>query len=187
MRRWILATLSALAITVATAMIAAPPASAEAWDIAKAAAPYKGTQLNVIFLDRPGYRAIIKLLPEFEQTTGIKVNYEIVPYENTREKQVLNFNGQGDLSIALVDLVWIGEFAENGWIEPIDKFTGDASITDPESESEGLLPAAARRVRQLGRQGLWPSLRQLFRPALLQQVHAQGRRLRQAARRPGTS
>jgi multiple sugar transport system substrate-binding protein len=140
MRRWILGTLSALAISAATAMIAAPPASAEAWDIAKAAAPYKGTQLNVIFLDRPGYRAIIKLLPEFEQKTGIKVNYEIVPYENTREKEVLNFNSNGDLSIALVDLVWIGEFAENGWIAPIDKFTSDPSITDPNLNLKGFFP-----------------------------------------------
>ena len=40
MRKWILATLSALAITAATAMIAAPPASAEAWDIAKAGRIY---------------------------------------------------------------------------------------------------------------------------------------------------
>jgi len=140
MRRWILATLSALAITAASAMIAAPPPSAEVWDIAKAAAPYKGTQLNVIFLDRPGYRAIIKLLPEFEEKTGIKVNYEIVPYENTREKEVLNFNSNGDLTIALVDLVWIGGFAENGWIAPIDKFTSDPSITDPNLNLKRFFP-----------------------------------------------
>ena len=95
-----------------------------------AAAPLKGTELSVIFLDRPGYRAIIKLLPEFEKKTGMKVKYEIVPYENTREKQVLNFTSGGDLTMALVDLVWIGEFAENNWIVPIEQFTKDASITE---------------------------------------------------------
>ena len=131
---------SAAAMLMATAAFAAPAARAEPWDVAQAAAPYKGTQLNVIFLDRPGYRAIIKLLPDFEKTTGIKVNYEIVPYENTRQKEVLNFNGQGDLSIALVDLVWIGEFAENGWIAPIDKFQNDASITDPNLNLKGFFP-----------------------------------------------
>ncbi len=132
-------TVSAIAMIAAGAIASAVPASA-AWDIAKAAAPYKGTQLNVIFLDRPGYRAIIKLLPEFEKQTGIKVNYEIVPYENTREKEVLNFNAKGDLSIALVDLVWIGEYAENGWIVPVDKFTADASITDPNLNLKGFFP-----------------------------------------------
>jgi len=133
-------TVSALALTIAAVALAPAPARAEAWDIAKAAAPYKDTQLHVIFLDRPGYRAIIKLLPDFEKATGIKVSYEIVPYENTREKEVLNFSGQGDLSIALVDLVWIGEYAENGWIEPISKFSGDASITDPNLNLKGFFP-----------------------------------------------
>ena len=132
-------TVSALALALAVTA-GSPQAKAEAWDIDKAAEPYKGTELHVIFLDRPGYRAIIKLLPEFEKATGIKINYEIVPYENTREKEVLNFNSQGDLSIALVDLVWIGEFAENGWIQPIDKFAGDASITDPNLNLKGFFP-----------------------------------------------
>ena len=125
------------AALVAAAVFAGPAAKAETWDIAKAAAPYKGTQLNVIFLDRPGYRAIEKLLPDFEKATGIKVNYEVVPYENTREKEVLNFSSQGDLSIALVDLVWIGEFAENGWIQPIAKYQNDAAITDPNLNLKG--------------------------------------------------
>ena len=138
--RFLRHTVSALALTIAAAALAPAPARAEAWDIAKAATPYKGTQLHVIFLDRPGYRAIIKLLPDFEKATGIKVNYEIVPYENTRQKEVLNFSGQGDLSIALVDLVWIGEYAENGWIEPISKFSGDASITDPNLNLKGFFP-----------------------------------------------
>src|ERR1700742_1964842 len=101
--RGFLRTVSAAALMLAASVAVLPQmAKAEAWDIAKAAAPYKGTELNVIFLDRPGYRAIIKLLPEFEKATGIKVNYEIVPYENTREREVLDFSGQGDLDVALV-------------------------------------------------------------------------------------
>jgi multiple sugar transport system substrate-binding protein len=139
MRKLMLATVGAAALALA-AMATPGQARAEEWSLEKAAAPYKGTQINVIFLDRPGYRAIIKLLPDFEKRTGIKVNYEIVPYENTREKEVLNFSSQGDLTIALVDLVWIGEFAENGWIVPIDKFTGDASITDPKLNLKGFFP-----------------------------------------------
>jgi multiple sugar transport system substrate-binding protein len=139
MKRLLLSALAAFGLAAA-AMSFAGTAGAEEWSLEKAAAPYKGTELNVIFLDRPGYRAIIKLLPEFEKKTGIKVNYEIVPYENTREKEVLDFNSGGTLTMALVDLVWIGEFAENGWIVPIDKFTSDASITDPKLNLKGFFP-----------------------------------------------
>ena len=56
--------------TVAAALLAlAAPITTNAqtaWAIDKAAAPYKGTKIKVMFLDRPGYRAIIKLLPEFD-------------------------------------------------------------------------------------------------------------------------
>ena len=140
MKNLLLATACALGIACGGMAVTAPSAAAAPWDIAKASAPFKGTELNVIFLDRPGYRAIIKLLPEFEKQTGIKVNYEIVPYENTREKEVLSFNSHGDLTLALVDLVWIGEFAENGWIVPVDKFTSDAAITDPNLNLKGFFP-----------------------------------------------
>ncbi len=140
MRRLLFATVCAVAMATGAMTMTAAPAAAAPWNIEQAAAPYKGTQLNVIFLDRPGYHAIIKLLPEFEKRTGIKVNYEIVPYENTREKEVLSFNSSGDLTLALVDLVWLGEFAENGWIVPISKFSGDASITDPNLNLKGFFP-----------------------------------------------
>ena len=132
--------LSAASLAVATALTPVAAADAASWNIAKAAAPYKGTELHVIFLDRPGYRAIEKLLPQFERETGIKVTYDVVPYESTHEKEVLSFAGQGDLDIVLVDLVWIGEFAENGWIQPISKFTSDASITDPNLDLAGFFP-----------------------------------------------
>lgn len=138
MKRFALGAIGAALIALSAAP--APAVAQAAWAIDKAAAPLKGTKVKILFLDRPGYRAIIKLLPEFEKQTGIKVNYEVVPYENAREKQVLNFTSQGDLTMALVDLVWIGEFAESGWILPIDKFSKDAAITDPNLDLKGFFP-----------------------------------------------
>ncbi|MBS7539873.1 ABC transporter substrate-binding protein [Ancylobacter lacus] len=128
---------SVAAIAVATA--AMPVAAFADW-LETAAKPLKGTEISGIFLDRPGYRAIIKLLPEFEKKTGIKVNYEIVPYENAREKEVLNFTSRGDLTMALVDLVWIGEFAENGWLVPVDELAKDKAVTDPNLKLDGFFP-----------------------------------------------
>lgn len=137
MKRLLRVCVSVLALAAGAA--GAPMLAHADW-LEDAAKPLKGTEISGIFLDRPGYRAIIKLLPEFEKKTGIKVNYEIVPYENTREKEVLNFTSQGDLTMALVDLVWIGEFAENGWIDPIDNFTKDKSITNPNLKLDGFFP-----------------------------------------------
>lgn len=137
MRKLLLGAACAAALLVG---VGAAPARAQGWTLEQASAPLKGAQVNVTFLDRPGYRAIIKLLPEFERRTGIKVNYEIVPYENSREKQVLNFTARGDLTVALVDLVWMGEFAENGWIVPAETFTKDAAVADPALKLDGFFP-----------------------------------------------
>ena len=88
-------------------------AASHSWDLATAAKPYAGTTVDVVFLLRPGYDAIEAMLPEFEQETGIKVNVIKHPYENALGEQVRDFVAGGDLDVALIDLVWIGNFAEN--------------------------------------------------------------------------
>ena len=127
---------------VAGMVLAATASAAQAqdWSLATAAEPYSGTTIDAIFLDRPGYRAIIELLPDFEDQTGITVNYDILPYENSRERQVLDFTVGGDIDVVLVDLVWIGEFAENGWIVPASTFIDDAALADPGLNLDGFFP-----------------------------------------------
>ena len=127
-------------IALASAAVLGGTGGASAWTLEEAAKPYAGTELEVLFLDRPGYNAAIKMLPDFEAATGIKVNYTTVPYENALGEQVRDFVAGGDLDIALIDLVWIGNFAENGWIDPIDKFTGDAALADPELDMPDFFP-----------------------------------------------
>jgi multiple sugar transport system substrate-binding protein len=114
--------------------------SASAWSLEEAAKPYAGTTVDVVFLDRPGYNAAKAMLPEFEQKTGIKLNITTLPYENALGEQVRDFVAQGEFDLALIDLVWIGNFAENGWIVPIDKFTSNAALADPELDMNDFFP-----------------------------------------------
>ena len=126
---------NAIALSVAIAS-----GAAHAWTLEEAAAPYKGTTIKAIFLDRPGYAAAIKLLPDFEKRTGIKVSYETVPYENSRERQVLDFTAGNENDVVLTDVVWIGEFAGNGWLEPVKTFTDDKKLADPDLKLAGFFP-----------------------------------------------
>jgi multiple sugar transport system substrate-binding protein len=115
--------------------------AAQAWSLEEAAKPYAGTEISVIFLDRPGYRAITSMLPDFEKRTGIKVRHDIVPYENTLEKEVRDFSSNGDLSIALVDLVWIGTFADSDYLVPIDELKQKyPAIFDPDYDMNDFFP-----------------------------------------------
>ena len=113
---------------------------AGAWSLEEAAAPYKGETVDVVFLLRPGYEAAEEMLPEFEELTGIKVNITKHPYENALGEQVRDFVAGGDFDIALIDLVWIGNFAENEWIVPIDKFTSNPDLADPDLDIDDFFP-----------------------------------------------
>lgn len=132
-------TLKALLASAAMACALAP-ASSFAWSLEEAAKPYSGTTLDMVFLTRPGYDAAKKMIPEFEEKTGIKINITDLPYENALGEQVRDFVSGGDLDIALIDLVWIGNFAENNWVVPIETFTADPALTDPDLDLKDFFP-----------------------------------------------
>ena len=127
--------------TIAGAVsVACGSALAQDWSLEEAAKPYAGTTVDVVFLLRPGYEAAEQMIPEFEQITGIDINIIKHPYENALSEQVRDFVAGGDLDIALIDLVWIGNFAENEWIEPLSKFTDNADLVDPELDIDDFFP-----------------------------------------------
>ncbi|MEA3126572.1 MAG: multiple sugar transport system substrate-binding protein, partial [Caballeronia sp.] len=130
---------TAFAVLGVTASLLAV-SNASAWTLKEAAEPYSGTTIKAVFLDRPGYKAASALIPQFEKETGIKVRTEVVPYENTREKEVLNFVGGGDQDVVLVDVVWIGEFASNKWLVPIKTFTDNPKLADPKLNLPDFFP-----------------------------------------------
>ncbi|MGS4946516.1 ABC transporter substrate-binding protein [Meridianimarinicoccus sp. RP-17] len=127
-----------------TALVAAAATAANAqsdWSLSEAAAPYAGTTIDVVFLLRPGYEAIKEMLPEFTEATGINVNIIDHPYENALGEQVRDFVAGGDLDIALIDLVWIGNFAENEWIVPVDDIMAKfPELVDPDLNMDDFFP-----------------------------------------------
>lgn len=116
-------------------------ASGHGWSLKDAAKPYEGTTVDVVFLLRPGYEAIEAMLPAFEEETGININIIKHPYENALGEQVRDFVAGGDLDIALIDLVWIGNFAENDWIVPLaDVQSQFPDIVDPDLDIDDFFP-----------------------------------------------
>lgn len=134
---------SKLLCTAAMASVFATGALADGhgWSLEEAAAPYAGTTVDVVFLLRPGYDAIEAMLPEFEEATGITVNIISHPYENALGEQVRDFVAGGDLDIALIDLVWMGNFAENNWVVPVDDIMATyPDIIDPALDMDDFFP-----------------------------------------------
>jgi len=125
---------------LALALTAGSAARVSAWSLEEAAKPYAGTTVDVVFLLRPGYEAAEQMIPEFTEKTGININITKLPYENALGEQVRDFVAGGDLDIALIDLVWIGNFAENGWIVPAETFTSNPDLADPDLDMEDFFP-----------------------------------------------
>lgn len=80
------------------------------------------------------------IVPMFEEEFDVEVSQESSPGEatSTREYYVNQLIGQsGDFNIGNMDIIWPGEFAENGWA---------AEIEDPEGHTENMLDTPVEAV-----------------------------------------
>lgn len=108
--------------------------------------PHAGTVLTFVAQPDVFAEPVRRLLPEFERQTGIRVEMETLPYASLRERQVSEFvAGGGDLDIMTMDIVWMGEYVENGWIEPLNSyFSRDAA----QINADDFLPGAVQGLGQ---------------------------------------
>src|SRR6266436_3067892 len=58
----------------------------------------------------------------FEAKTGIKVEYSNTPWAQFRETMVTKFVGNAPIDTLWVSDSWLPEWAEAGWILPIDQY-----------------------------------------------------------------
>ncbi|MCF8167889.1 MAG: extracellular solute-binding protein [Rhodoferax sp.] len=61
-------------------------------------------------------------LGAFEAKTGIKVNYNNAPWAQYRDTMVTKFVGKAPLDVLWVSDSWLPEWAESGWLAPINGF-----------------------------------------------------------------
>ena len=94
---------------------------------------YKGTTIRVIQNKSSVGFGIEALLPEFEQRTGIKVQYETYTEDQYRQKVLLELSaGVGNLDAFATYAAQEGlKFWRSGWYEPLDPYLTNARLTDP--------------------------------------------------------
>lgn len=74
--------------------------------------------------------AIQKLLPEFEQLTGIKVTLDVYPEEEFRKKRLVTMAGGGGIyDVFMIDQA-LYQYAEAGWVEPLLPYIQNTQLTD---------------------------------------------------------
>jgi len=109
---------------------------------------YKGVTLRFIAEAVPPTEALIKLIPEFEKTSGIKVIVEQYPFDHVVERTMMDLAGKTRIyDVLSTPYQYLGQFAEMGYIVPIEKFMNDPKLKDPEMDPkdyiEGMWKASA--------------------------------------------
>lgn len=67
--------------------------------------------------------ALVELSKDFETQSGIKMNFEFVPWPNFADRMLNELNSGGQLCDLLIgDSQWLGGAAENGWYVKLNDF-----------------------------------------------------------------
>src|SRR5471030_823771 len=92
--------------------------------------PYAGTTINASCFQTTYYEYLKAYLPDFQEKTGIKVNFtmQAFPVYNQRTDLELSTKGSA-LDVCNVTFIYSGRWIGAGWLANLDTFTKDAKLT----------------------------------------------------------
>jgi len=95
-------------------------------------------EVNILYIGDPEFWE--NQAKEFEEETGIEVNYESVPFGQLHDNMFTVFSGgSSDYDVVHVRDDWATEFASMGFLEPLDEYvTEELKSEFPESSFEAL-------------------------------------------------
>lgn len=99
--------------------------------------PYDGVVINIAVVRDHSHEVALRLLHEsdFEETTGITVRESLLEFEEMVQAEKIGFlAGTGTYDLVGIDQPQIGEYAQNGWVKPMDEYIADPSLPDPQIE-----------------------------------------------------
>lgn len=134
--------------TFAVCLLPLGTAFAADWSLEEAAAPYKGVTIRTIGEALPPLEAMNELKSEFEARTGIEVIIEMYEHSEAVNKVMLDLNSKrGRYDFILQPHRELGRFVENGHVEPLAQYLGDAALRDPGFQpADQLYPALWKEI-----------------------------------------
>jgi ABC-type glycerol-3-phosphate transport system substrate-binding protein len=90
-----------------------------------------GQTINLLMEGVPDTFIIQDMLPEFEEETGIEVEFEIVNYAQMHAKLIPQLMAnEGAYDAIVVDNYWAGEFPAAGWLVPLGDMVEETDSID---------------------------------------------------------
>ena len=92
----------------------------------------EGEQITVAVIPAGYFDNLIALAPQFEALTGIKVRFEKVPPGQIRQKAMLDLSSKtATYATHAADPMYYPLYVANGWVDPLDRYLEDSTLTDP--------------------------------------------------------
>ena len=116
-------------------------------------APYKsakidwqqtsGETITVAVIPASYFENLITLAPQFKALTGIDVRFEKIPPAQIRQKSVIDLTSKtGTYATHAADPMYYSLYAANKWVEPLDSYLDDKSLTDADwFKFDDIIPA----------------------------------------------
>lgn len=92
----------------------------------------EGQSISVAVIPASYFDNLGTLIPQFEALTGVKVRIEKVPPGQIRQKATLDLSSKtGTYATHAADPMYYPLYVANKWVDPLDKYLSDTSLTDP--------------------------------------------------------
>jgi ABC-type glycerol-3-phosphate transport system substrate-binding protein len=136
---------------VSVVMIIAVMALVSSCGSSKKTAAEETTTITVLCEGHPSSTAYDQVKGEFEELTGIKVNLEIIPYEELPQKVLLGFSQKStDYDIVMNDRLFIQGYITNDYITPLDEFINNSELNQYWDETD-FVPSYLKAVQFNGK------------------------------------
>jgi ABC-type glycerol-3-phosphate transport system substrate-binding protein len=91
-----------------------------------------GETITVAVIPASYFDNLIAVAPQFEALTGISVRFEKIPPAQIRQKSVIDLTSKtGTYATHAADPMYYALYSSNKWVEPLERYISDSSLTDP--------------------------------------------------------
>jgi len=111
--------------------------------VALAKAPYDRYAGDIVvccFPNHVQYNAAMKVIPEFEKETGIKVEVDMLQYMRMHEKELLEMSKPvGDYDVISLVCMWKTEYVVKGLLAELAPYFANPALADPYYDQEDIV------------------------------------------------
>jgi|GEM_PF-1350154 len=98
---------------------------------------FAGETIRILMYEQVPTYSTLDRLAEFEEATGIKVEYELLAEAEMIKKEMLDFSSHtGTYDVTNVHFWYIPQFAKLGYLEPLESYVQDLSVAEWDSMAD---------------------------------------------------